>query len=240
MDNENTYQKFMDLLGKMPENLNIIDEEIDIKIQMDYFDASKKNKELKIDESEILKNQFEIFENNYNIEQKKDLLIQLASLDNVEAYRVIEKYEKIADQQLKAWASLALQESRMLLESSLLNEKQIIISTGLGGKNNKLRYFAALNSSKNQPFTELQKKLIKKEFEFVLKNQSGKIEDIQFEKGFATIVVLVPLKTSVKIVVESVISECNQIGNFVNTKFILTNTKKYSIDEIKKWWTNIL
>ncbi len=238
MNNESTYQKFMDFLGKMPENLNIIDEEIDIKIQLDYSDASRKNKQKKNNESEIIKNKNKIFENKYNLEQKKVFLVQLASIDNIEAYRTIEKYKKNNDEELKAWTSLALQESRMLIESSLLNEKQIIISTGLGGKDKKLRYFSALKSSNDKTFSNLQRRLIKKEFEFVLKNQAGVIEEIEFDEGFVTIVVLVPIKTSVKIVVESVINECNQIGNFLNTKFILTNTN--TIEDVKKWWKDSL
>ena len=240
MGKEDTYQKLMNLLGKMPENLNIIDEQIDVKIQMNYFEASRKNKILEKDKDEILSKKNELFGKKYNLEQKKNLLIQLASIDDVESYRTIEKFVVEADKDIKAWSVLALQESRMILESYLLNEKQIIISTGLGGKSNKLRYFAAINSTTNEDFSNLQMKLIRKEFEFVLKNQDGKVEDLKFDGAFAIILVLVPVTISVKTVIDSVINECNQIGDFVNPKFVLTNVRKYTIEEIKKSWINIL
>ena len=58
----------------------------------------------------------------------------MAAIDDVGAYRSIEKYSKNADDELKHWSLLALQESRMLLQSKLLDQSQIFISTGLGGE----------------------------------------------------------------------------------------------------------
>jgi hypothetical protein len=55
---------------------------------------------------------------------------------------------------LKDWAALSLQESRMTLESSLLDENQVIISTGLGGKAKKLRYFAVIAAKRRENFSE--------------------------------------------------------------------------------------
>ncbi|MBN2757092.1 MAG: hypothetical protein JXR51_07945 [Bacteroidales bacterium] len=239
MEKEDIYQKLMELFGKMPENFSILDEQIDIKIQMNYFEASKENKKHKINKEYILKNKDKIFENELSFEEKKKILVQLASLDNVEAFRTIEKYVNQSDDEIRQWAMLAMQECRIALESSLLNENQVIISTGLGGKDKKLRYFTAISSASNIDFSALQKKLIRKEFEFVLKNQGGEIEELKFDGAYASLLVLVPISVSVKIVIDSVISECNQIGNFINVKFVLTNVRKYSIEEIKESWNKI-
>ncbi len=47
---------------------------------------------------------------------------------------------------------LAFQENKMLLESSLLDENQILISTGLGGKGMKLRYFTVMQTFDRKGF----------------------------------------------------------------------------------------
>ena len=62
----------------------------------------------------------------------------------MECYRAIESFLEIAEEILHDWAVLALNESRMLLESKFLDESQVFISTGLGGKEEKFRYFVVL------------------------------------------------------------------------------------------------
>jgi hypothetical protein len=47
MENENIYDKLMELFGKVPENFSILEEQIDIKTQMSYFEESKRIKEEK-------------------------------------------------------------------------------------------------------------------------------------------------------------------------------------------------
>ncbi len=85
-------------------------------------------------------------EPGYSLQVKKEILARLATIEKVECYRVIEAFLEIAEEDLHDWALLALNESRMLLESKILDENQVFISTGLGGKEEKLRYFVALMS----------------------------------------------------------------------------------------------
>ncbi len=239
MKDENIYNKMEELFGKNPEKFSILEDQIDIKTQMSYFEESKKNKESGINKNDLLKDKAKLFDLNMDIEEKKNLLVGLAGIDDVEAYRIIEKYLANAEAKLKNWAALALQESRMTIESSLLNENQVIISTGLGGKGKKLRYFSVLASADNKEFTDLQKRLISKELEFALKKVDGEVEKIDFAENYTTLVALVPLTVSIKDVIQSAVNECNQIGDFVSSKFILTNVKVFTIDEIKKSWHNI-
>ncbi len=64
----------------------------------------------------------------------------------MECYRAIESFIEEAEEALGFLGILALNESRMLLESKILDENQVFISTGLGGKDEKLRYFVVLMS----------------------------------------------------------------------------------------------
>jgi hypothetical protein len=134
---------------------------------------------------------------------------------------------------LKSWAVLALQENRMLLQSSLLDEQQVFISSGLGGKGQKLRYFVVfINQSKSEMLNETQRKLLKDELIFELKKHDGEFELIDFMEGFATSQVMLPLKADLKNIFRNVVDECNQYGNFLLEDMIVTNVKVLSKGEI--------
>ena len=238
MSEENIFNKIEELFGRKPENFSILEDQIDIKTQMTYFDESQKAKQLVVDKT-ISEQKQDLYKQEIEITKKKQLLVSLAGIDDVEAYRVIEQYLKNVDGELKNWTALALQESRMTIESSLLNENQIIISTGLGGKGKKLRYFAVLSSVNDVEFSNLQKRLIQKELEFGFNKVDGEIENLDFVENYATLLAIVPITISIKNTIKSAINECNQIGDFISEKFILTNVKVFTIDEIKESWSNI-
>lgn len=237
MEHENIYDKIMELFGKIPENFSILEEQIDIKTQMTYFEESKKIKEDKPDKEEVLSRKDDLFNEELDIDAKKELLVLLANLDDVEAFRAIEKYYKEVPDSLKEWTALSLQESRMTLESSLLNENQVIISTGLGGKGKKLRYFAVLAAKNELSFSELQERLLEKELEFSVRKNDGELEEVRFEECYCMFTSLIPLNVSIKEIIRIAIEECNQIGDFINPKFLLTNVKVFSLDEIAESWS---
>ncbi len=233
---ENIYDTLMRMFGQIPKNVNILEEQIGIDTQMSYFEISQKYKKTKFEEKEIETFQSKLNDNSTSNSEKKEILAELAHCDNVDAYRIIESFNKEADDSMKDWAVLALQESRMSIESYLLNEDQIIISTGLGGKDNKLRYFLAFSTNSKQNFTELQQRLLTKELEFSFKNNDGEIENLEFSTRFCTLTALLPISTSIQNMIDNAIDECNQIGNFLDKRFIVTNVNVLSLDEISGHW----
>lgn len=231
MEDENLYDKIRELFGNIPDNFSILEEEIDIDLQLEYFEYSRKHRG-DTASNEILSIKEILLDHSHPVEERRKLLVQLASIEDVDAYRMIEKYLQKPEPELRDWAVLALQESRMLLESKLLDENQVFISTGLGGKENKLRYFVVIISKEALNFTEFHMDIIKKEFKYVLKKHYAYIEELLFFKNFATLVVLIPLELSLKAVFKDAIKECNQFGDFLSSHFIITNVKKLSKREI--------
>jgi hypothetical protein len=231
-EEENIYDKIQEIFGQFPDNLNILEESINIDLQMEYFEFSKKIKK-DLNSSNVLSAKEHLFDHEKPVSLRKKLLVQLASIEEVEAYRTIEKYLHNPDPELRDWAMLAFQESRMLLQSKFLDENQVFISTGLGGKGSSLRYFVVLIAKEAETFTELQKKIIKNEFDFTLKKHKGELENIGFEENFATLMTIVPIKVSIRDVFKEAIGESNQYGDFLKANFIVTNVKKLSLDEIK-------
>ncbi len=231
MADENIYDKLKEIFGGIPGNLNVLEEEIDINLQVEYYEYAKEHRN-KITEDEVISRKENLFEQGISHEDKKSLFVQLASLDNVEAYRTIERYVKDPEKELREWAVLAYQESRMLIESKILNENQVFISTGLGGKGDKLRYFVVFFSNKGKPFNSFQKKVLQNESEFHFKQCDAEIEEIVYYNTFATFKVVIPLSVPLKNLFKDIILETNQYGDFLMSNFIITNVRCLSEQEI--------
>jgi len=151
---------------------------------------------------------------------------------SVENYRILQKVVKEGDEALHDWAVLAMQQARMNLESDLLEENKVFISTGMGGKEGKLRYFIALKQDNDTDLTAAQQKVIQSEFDFVLQQHKSEIESISFEGIYALLIVLMPLTTQLKETIEGAIQECNHYGNFLTDKFLITNVKELPLEEV--------
>jgi len=235
MEEDNIYKKIQEAISSLPENFSILEEQIDVELQMEYFNYSRDIK-TKFSVELILQHQADLFNPDVPIDEKKSLLVLLAAQEKVEAFRTIEKYAKNPDPELREWSILALQESRMVIQSSLMDEQQVYISTGLGGKEQKLRYFVVFICSENiQEYSAVQRKVIHNELEYGVKNNNGILEEISFEKDLAIALLLLPVKSDIQGVFSSVINECNQYGDFVRPDIIITNVKRMSVDEIRRF-----
>jgi hypothetical protein len=229
----NIYDLLNEYLDIGKDNINILEDRIDSDIQMEYFEYSRIHNDQDLAD-EIFNNRDLIFSEDVPEEHKKNMLVQLATINNVEAYRTIQKYLRGPGALLYDWACMALQESRLLLESKLLEENKVLITTGLGGKGFKLRYFIVFFTNTGSPFNHLQKKIVKSELNFTLNKNGGEIEDLIFENCFASILAIVPINVPVKQLFNSVIFECNQLGLFLFNDYIITNLKVLCVEEIKE------
>lgn len=232
MKNEEFYNDIQKIFEDLPDNFNILEEQIDLEVQMQYFELSRKIRDEET-EKDFLEFADELFAQDTEPNRKKEILIGLASTDDVKAYRKLEKFLEQADSKTRGWAVLALQENRMLLQTSLLDEQQFFISTGLGGKGKKLRYYVVfINRHREKILTKTQQKLVKDELIFALKHEDGVFESIDFSEGFCTSLVLLPVTADIKKVFSNVVEECNQFGNFLEEDMIITNVKVMSRNEI--------
>lgn len=235
MEEDNIYKKIQDAISSLPQNFSVLEEQIDIELQMEYFNYARDLKPGFTPEM-ILEHRGDLFDQTVPLDEKKNLLVLLASLEKVEAFRIIEKYSKEPDPELREWSILALQESRMVIQSSLMDEQQVYISTGLGGRGQKLRYFVVLiGKEENMGYSSVQKKLVKTELEYAVKHNDGELEEMSFDNNMAIALMLLPVKSDLQGVFSSVINECNQYGDFIRPDIIITNVKKMSTDEIKRF-----
>jgi hypothetical protein len=230
--NDNIYDKLQEFLGLEENNINILEETIDTETQCEYFEFSRNYYSQKSEE-EIIRDKDNIFDVDTTLDEKKSILVELASLVNIEAFRTIEKYVKQPNGKLYDWACLALNESRLNLESKLLDENKVLISTGLGGRGLKLRYFIVLFTPDGNPLSKIQQEIIEKELHYYLPKNNSELEDILFEDSFASVLAMVPLQINLKNLFQEIISECNQIGSFLYKDFIITNLRAMDCQEIR-------
>jgi hypothetical protein len=233
---ENFFDKLREMTGKHPERLTILEHQIDVKLQMEYFKYSRKLKKgIKDDADRIIDQMPDLYIPELTNDVRREILCKLASIDNPRAFRIIEQYVKDAPPEMHDWAVLAMQESKMLIESNLLEENQIFISTGLGGKGNMLRYFIVLIGDNLAEFDDLQKGLIRSEFDFGLRNNKSVLEWVEFDEKFATMMALIPFDVPFQSIFRSALDECNQFGQFLLPNFLVTNVKALTIAEIKEF-----
>ncbi len=231
-EHENLYEKIQEILGGTPGSMKILEHQIDMDLQVEYFECSRKMK-LEFDESWAFDHMQYLFEPGYSEDVRKGILARLATIEDPVCYRAIESCARYAGEPLRDWALLALNESRMHLESKLMEENQVYISTGLGGREQKLRYFVVLMSRTRADLTPTHQMVIRNEFDDVLKRFDAELEEIRFSGYLATILLLVPMNHSLKMVFSEAINECNNYGHFLNDDFIVTNVKTLSFREIR-------
>src|SRR5512138_864290 len=100
---DNIFDKIHELLGSIQGNVSILEEQIDADIQTAYYDYAR-NLKKPVDREEILKNRETIFQTGMCEEDRKQMLVQLASIDSIEAYRTLEKYMVSKEKPLSDWA----------------------------------------------------------------------------------------------------------------------------------------
>ncbi len=231
--NGTLYDKLQEVLGTGKKTINVLEDNIDSRTQLEYFEVSREFSSSRSKE-EIIRDKECILDKSISIEKKKEVLLELASLNSIEAYRAIEKYLHQPDIKLYDWASLALHESRMQLESNFLDESKVLISTGLGGKGFMLRYFIVLFTPNGKKLDNLQKHLITKETRYFLNKHCCEFEDIEFDDSFASILCMIPLNVAPNKIFKTILDECNLFGNFLFNDFIITNVRAMNKNEIRE------
>lgn len=231
----NKNKEIENFLQSIPEEFQILEKGIDMGIQREYIELENKIGFENNTDEEILVESEKIFEETTTNELKKHILLKLANIGSVESYRKIEKFYKTDNIELKAWAILALQECRILLENSLTDEGSCFISTGLGGKDNKLRFYFLVMPIDEKPFTDTQKKIIQNEYSILSKELESEVEQIDSADNYNGLTVLLPMDVAIGIYIEKGIERCNEYGNFVFKYYFITNEKIPTKEEILEY-----
>jgi len=230
------FKKFRDSFSKMDGHFHILEQRVPVELQMEYFKYSEqvRKERAKPDLNDMDYTAFRESLSNpeSTTDYKKYILSMLATSREVKAYRMLEDYVQHPDEDVSNWAYMALMESRISLESELSDEKQIYISTGLGGKGEKLRFYVLMLSRDRKPFLEYQRKVIEREFAYFLPKADCEIERLTIGEQYVELVFLILVRADIKLTLDKVINECNQYGDFLSDIFTITNVKELTEQEV--------
>jgi hypothetical protein len=221
------------------DSFSLMEDAVDLAIQKEYLNLSETIDFDHVDYKDVLGESKKLFSENTALETKKKILIILAHFGTAESHRLIEKYLRHSSGELRAWALLSLKECRMFLEGDLLEMEGGFLSTGLGGKDNKLRYYFIVSLKEGLTFAEIHRDTLKKGFETISQKYNSEIEEINFEINYAMIGIFIPMDIPVGDVIEEGISECNTMNEFLICHYYVTNVKKPTNEEISKYLEEI-
>jgi len=231
LEEDNIYDLIQTLLGKGHE-ISILQEVIDVDTQLAYFDHVHRRAKVLLPD-ELAEVEVQLESKNTTIEEVRDCLVCLAITPEVKAYRILERYAGAAHGDIRSWAILAFQESRVHLQSTLGDHPHALISSGMGGEGHRLRYFVVIQPAAMPEFSVMQQEVLEKELDFSLRKADSLLEDIVYYNGFSCLTVLIPLKISLPDLFNEVIESCNLFGSFLSEKMIITNVKKLEEAEVR-------
>jgi hypothetical protein len=235
---ERKRDNLIDLEGEL-DNFSVVESPIDLSVQKEYQDLSGSISVDDVNYEEVLTEADRLFVRDTPIEDKKRILILLAHLGTIEASKILEKYLKTSEGTLNAWAILSLKECRMFLESVLLKEEGGFVSTGLGGKGNKLRYYSIVSTREGRAITKSEREALEEGFRGSSDEYKSEIEDITFGAGYVMIGILVPMDVAVGAVIEEGIRRCNRLAEVLSVDYYVTNVKKPTKREILRYFREI-
>lgn len=235
-DKEDVFSKFRDSFSKIDGRLHILEQRVPVELQMEYF---KYSEQIRKERNELTDIEYDTFLETLNdsetsTEYKRYVLSSLAASRQVRAFRALEEYVTHPSEDVIDWAYMALMESRISLESELSDEKQVYISTGLGGRGEKLRFYMMFPAKNKVAFELLQRQIIEREFTYYLESDNCEIERLTILDAYVELVALVPVRLNIKELLDKIINECNLYGNFLYDSYTITNVKELTEQEVRE------
>ncbi len=232
-NNDDIFDEFQQSLESLQGNFHVLETDVPVERQMEYFNYSEDVRK-SIDDNTIDNQIVMLNDVNATPDERKYAMTYLAVSGDVRAYRALETYSKEHNSEKDDWIAMALLQAKITLESEFSDQKQVFISTGLGGKGHNLRFFSLFKAKDLKDFSAYQRELLGKEIPFHIHKYGGEIEELKIERNYFTVVFLIDLKANIKKMLEDALGECNQYGDFISRSFIVTNVKRYNEEQIQE------
>jgi hypothetical protein len=228
-----THDNIQEFLASLPQRLVVLEQGIDLKTLKEYLEYSHSFERGELTDEETLHLASLLHEEGIKDEDKRKILTMLAHLGSILAFKEIANFYENADESLKKWATIALHECRVFLESELSDENVGFISTALGGSGNKMRIYFMVLPLDGKLFSETQRNIIKEEFTLTVKEHNTLLESVDIQDHYVGFQILLPMDVALASVVEEGISKCNELGDFVYEHYYATNQNIPETEEIE-------
>lgn len=224
--NEKEKDEILKVFKSIPNELRVIESQINSDSIDEYYEMLEKLE--KEDQANNLK-EYSSWKDLKSKEAIKELLVILSKIGDIKSYRLIEKIIDTKNLEIIEFAHVALKFARLNLENQLSNESIAFVSSGLGGKDNRLRYYFVIKSEKK---IEKEKELIiVDELLKICKRSDSEFEEIENQGNYVLIKVLVSIDFAIGNVIDQLINKCP----FVDEGYLCTNVEKPTNKFINKW-----
>lgn len=234
MDKENRGEFNQEFLEDIPEQFSITEEGIDPNILNEYYNYVSKFTVSEYVEDDILGEGEKLFDSSVTLVGKKKIIARLSQIGTVETYRLLERYTEQLDGELKSWSRAGLRHCQMLLESSLSGKRVGLISAGLGGNGNMLRYIVVVGFLKSELRHE-QKQIIEESFQHSCRHYASEAEEFNFKSSYVKISLLVSMDIAVGSVIEESIQVVNERTSCLYDDYFVTNVNQPTEEIIQRY-----
>lgn len=225
---ENKKSEIENLLKSFPNEFRVIENRINAKTVDEYYKITHdlENK----DHTEIIQNQVEWTELKTQ-KELKELLVYLSQIGDIKSYRKIEEVTKNGKSEILDFSFVALKFARLNLESNLSDEPVGFISSALGGKGNKIRYYFVVYS-KDEIEKAKESKIIR-ELKSICNENDSELEEVENHTNY----ILVKILVSVDYAIGQVIDKLTSKFTFLEKEYICNNVEKPTKEFIENWMT---
>lgn len=218
-------------IRNFPGSVKVMETPVAPAVQQEFFRLNRKITGIP-DDHEISILSDLLFEESVSEENIKSILVKLTNSAEVKAFRSVERFAQQAGSDLRSFALLCLEISRMRIENSLGDEDVGYIAGGLGGFDQKLRFFLLVFPAGDDGFTAGQLQLTQDEFRSTFESIGGVAEVFDAGPLFLAMVFLLPVTVDLRPEAEKCLKEINQYGNFLFPGVYATNVEIPSYPKI--------
>jgi hypothetical protein len=158
-------------------------------------------------------------------------LLELAKSGTIESFRKLE--EIIAEGKLVGkesdFATLAINLCRFRVENELLDIEMDMISGGLGGPENRLRYYVALTCTEGTVADHIQN--METVFKKILQKNDSILEELTDHGFYLSVLILGSFNYAIGPILEEFFKECT----YLSDEYYLTNVEIPTDDRIRDW-----
>jgi hypothetical protein len=224
----------LDFFQRYPYKVKVVDLQLDIKTQMEYFGLLSEIFQGANAEALASIPRGKTFDPSVPLEYRKRMLAWLSMSEEVDVLRKLEQYEKCCPEEEKGFVSMCVYQCRTNIEAALLGERHAMVASGMGGEGNKIRYFAALVTVSGQAWSATEQHLLRGELMLACKEQGTVVEQLEFSGRYAKILLLTPITLSPVVVIRNAKNASNELGVFIGQQEVITNISRLSDEELDK------
>jgi len=212
-----------DLLRGLPERLNVVKRGINPEVQQAYLAYADTLSPDEYAGQNIFVIGQKLLSAERSPDEKKKGLILLAREGTAEACLTLSRFVETAGSELEEWAILALEACWLLTESRLFDKEMGTLISGLGGQDDRLRYFFVIPAQEDRVLTEAHQQELEQAFARACHRFDSIVEVCQVHGDYLTLRLLIPQEVAVATVIEGGITESNRRSQWLHPDYFVTN-----------------